>query len=128
MASNASKNLNRAAQWYSTEELLQLGFNNVGQSVRIARSCELFLNDSCVASNVRIDGPSVLSGKLVIGRNIHIASFCRLAGGDSGIVLEDDVGISSHCALFAVSEDFADATAFGNPEVDQFCETGSWER
>lgn len=55
----------------------------------------------------RIDDFCVLSGALNIGRNVHIAVQCNLAGGDPGITLEDFSGLAYGVQVFAQSDDYS---------------------
>jgi galactoside O-acetyltransferase len=48
----------------------------------------------------RIDDFYVLSGKITIGRNVHIAVFCNLAGGEPGLTMEDFSGLAYHVNVF----------------------------
>lgn len=57
-----------------------------------------------------------MSGNIKIGNYVHIAAGVMLFGGEYGIVLEDFVGISSRCAVYAASDDYS-GEALTNPTI-----------
>ncbi|WGS50131.1 hypothetical protein LFL96_01060 [Paraburkholderia sp. D15] len=105
---------------YLTEDdLSQIGFPSVGSNVPIARNCIVIGVDNITfESNVRIDGPTVLSasgGHIQIGSHVHIGGMRFLAGG-GGIVLEDFSGLSQGVRIYSASDDYSSA-ALTNPTV-----------
>jgi len=100
---------------YSVDELRFFGFRSIGDNVKVHRSVQFYINESEIGSNARLDGPSIYTGRIIIGDNVHIGAFCRLAAGNVEIQINNDAGISSHCALYAASQDFVDPQAFANP-------------
>lgn len=75
-------------------------------------NCELI----DIGDNSRIDDFCVVSGKVSIGRNVHIAVFCNVAGGEAGISMLDFSGLAYGCQVFAQSDDYSGAT-LTNPTV-----------
>ena len=75
-------------------------------------NCELI----DIGDNSRIDSLCVVSGKVSIGRNVHIAVFCNVAGGEAGISMLDFSGLAYGCQVFAQSDDYSGAT-LTNPTV-----------
>lgn len=69
-----------------------------------------------IGDNSRIDDFCVLSGKVKIGRNVHIAVFCNVAGGSEGITIEDFAGLAYGCHVFSQSDDYSGRT-LTNPTV-----------
>ena len=63
------------------------------------------LNDFCV-----------VSGNIKIGRNVHFASFCLIAGGVKGIIFDDFSGLAYHVQVFTQSDDYLGKT-MTNPTV-----------
>jgi acetyltransferase-like isoleucine patch superfamily enzyme len=105
-----------ASDYYSTQDLLSKGLLSIGENVIVHKSVQLYLSSGgSIGNNVRIDGPSVITGKIDIGDNVHIGAFTRIAASQSSVTLGNDVGISSHCCLYAVTEDFLNPEAYGNP-------------
>ncbi len=63
-----------------------------------------------VGDNSRIDDFCVISGKIKIGRNVHITPMCLLSGGEMGIVFEDFVTIAYGVKIFTQSDDYSGET------------------
>ncbi len=65
--------------FYSKLELDQIGFNKIGNNVLIIRKCSIYSPEFIsIGNNVRIDDFCILSGKINLGSQIHIAAFCGL--------------------------------------------------
>lgn len=103
--------------FYSEEELIEIGFKSIGNGVLISRKASIYSPENIeIGSNVRIDDFCILSGKIEIGCNVHVAAGVMLFGGEFGIVLEDFVCISSRCAVYALTDDYSGA-ALTNPTI-----------
>lgn len=111
------------ANFYSKEELQQMGFKFIGGGVNvlISRKASIYgIENISIGNDVRIDDFCILSGNITIGNYVHIAASVLLFGGNSGIVIEDFAGISSRSAIYADSDDYT-GLALTNPTVpDQF--------
>ena len=107
--------------FYSEEELKEIGFKSIGGGVLISRKASIYSPQNIyIGNNVRIDDFCILSGNIEIGDRVHIAAGVMLFGGDYGIILEDFVGISSRCAVYAASDDYS-GEALTNPTIpDKF--------
>lgn len=55
--------------------------------------------------------------KMIIGNNVHIASFTSITGGEE-FIMEDFSGISQGCRILTGTEDFKD-WGFGNPTINE---------
>lgn len=94
--------------FYSKEELETIGLKNIGENVLISRKASIYgAENICIGNNVRIDDFCILSGKIIIGNNIHISAYTGLFAGRYKIVLEDYATISSRCAIYAESDDYS---------------------
>lgn len=103
--------------FYNQSELEKLGFRGLGKNVLISNKASIYnCNQIEVGDNSRIDDFCVLSGKITIGKNVHIAVFCNLAGGEKGIVMEDFSGLSYGCQVFTQTDDYTGKT-LTNPTV-----------
>lgn len=103
------------------EELKKLGFNYIGKNVKISNRASIY-NPKLISigDNSRIDDFCVLSGKINIGKNVHIAVMCNLAGGEKGIFMEDFSGLAYNCQVFTQSDDYTGRT-LTNPTIpDEF--------
>ena len=98
-------------------ELVALGFKSLGNNVLISDRAAIHGPGQMeIGDNSRIDDFCVISGKVVIGRNVHIAVFCNVAGGTEGIFFEDFSGLAYGCHLFSQSDDYSGRT-LTNPTI-----------
>lgn len=105
--------------YYQSQELQEMGFKCVGESVQIAKDCTIIgLEKISLGDNIRIDGGVTLacaSGYLKIGSYIHIGGGCHLncAGG---IELSDFSGLSQGVRIYSGSDDYS-GKSLTNPTV-----------
>ncbi len=105
------------SSFYTEEELREIGFKKVGKNVLISKKASIYgASEISIGNNTRIDDFVILSGNITIGNNVHIAVQASLFAGESGIILEDFVGISSRTVVYAESDDYS-GEAMTNPTV-----------
>lgn len=94
-----------------------MGFKSLGANVLVSDKASIH-NPDCIeiGSNSRIDDFCVISGRVTLGRNVHIAVFCNVAGGEEGITLQDFSGLAYGCHVFAQSDDYS-GDSLTNPTV-----------
>jgi acetyltransferase-like isoleucine patch superfamily enzyme len=98
-------------------QLASMGFKHCGTNVRISDRAAIYNADQIeVGDNSRIDDFCVVSGRVRIGRNVHIAVFCNIAGGSEGVTIEDFAGLAYGCHVFSQSDDYSGRT-LTNPTV-----------
>lgn len=98
-------------------ELEAMGFRHIGSNVRISDKASIYNPEMMeIGDNSRIDDFCVVSGKVTIGRNVHLAVFCNVAGGSEGVVMEDFSGLAYGCHLFTQSDDYSGGS-LTNPTV-----------
>lgn len=103
--------------YLTAEELKSLKFKGLGSEVKISDKASIYNPEQMViGDNSRIDDFCVLSGKLTIGRNVHLAPFCLVAGGSEGITFEDFSGAAYHVQVFSQSDDYSGRT-MTNPTI-----------
>jgi len=103
--------------YLSEDELSMMGFAHLGRDVLISDKASLYDVDRIsIDDRSRIDDFVLLSGRVSIGRNVHIAPFCNLAGGTAGIIMADFSGLAYGCNLIAQSDDYSGQT-MTNPTV-----------
>ncbi len=103
--------------YYTQEQLNYLGFKHIGKNVKISDKASIYNHDQIeISDNSRIDDFCVISGKIKIGRNVHIAPFCLVAGGEKGIVFEDFSGLAYQVQVFTQSDDYSGKT-MTNPTI-----------
>jgi galactoside O-acetyltransferase len=99
------------------EQLQVMGFKSLGRDVKVSDKASIIdASQIEIGDNSRIDDFCVVSGKVSIGRNVHIAVFCNVAGGETGIRFEDFSGLAYGCHLFTQSDDYEGRT-LTNPTV-----------
>lgn len=103
--------------YLSKEQLNAMGFKYLGKNVKISDKASIYNCDQIeIGDYSRIDDFCVISGKVIIGRNVHIAPMCLVAGGDKGIVFKDFSGIAYQVQVFTQSDDYSGAS-LTNPTV-----------
>lgn len=107
--------------WLSEDELKNLNFKKIGNDVLISNKAAIYNPELIsIGDNSRIDDFCVISGKVTIGRNVHIAVFNNVAGGEAGVELDDFSGLAYSCNVFAQSDDY-NGSSLTNPTVpDKF--------
>jgi len=97
----------------------QLGFCKCGNNVLISRNAVFYdVENIEIGDNVRIDDFCLLSGKIVLGKNIHIAAFSALYGGTDGIFISDYSNISSRVSIYSKSDDYS-GNSMTNPTIPE---------
>lgn len=107
--------------WLSKDELHKMQFKSLGKNVLISDKAAIYNPDLItIDNNSRIDDFCVISGKVTIGKNVHIAVFNNVAGGELGITMEDFSGLAYGCHVFTQSDDY-NGNTLTNPTVpDEF--------
>ncbi len=94
--------------YYSKLELQQLGFKYIGNNVLISNKASIYNYEQIeIGDYSRIDDFCVISGKVKIGRNVHITAQCLIAGGEKGIILENFTTIAYNVKIFTQSDDYS---------------------
>ena len=105
--------------YWTEEDLPKFGFASVGHNVRVAKNCTIIgLENISLGSNVRIDGPTVITadtGYVRIGSYVHIGGMTFIAGA-GGIEISDFAGLSQGVRLYSASDDYS-GDAITNPTV-----------
>jgi acetyltransferase-like isoleucine patch superfamily enzyme len=103
------------------EKLVAMGFKHLGVNVKISDKASIYNPELMeIGDHARIDDFCVVSGKVNIGRNVHIAVFCNIGGGELGVTLEDFSGLAYGCHVFTQTDDYSGLT-LTNPTVpDKF--------
>lgn len=103
--------------YLSSGQLSEMGFRRLGSNVRISDKASLYNCEAMeIGDHSRIDDFCVVSGRVVLGRNVHIAPFCLVAGGVPGVTLGDFSGLAYHVQVFSQSDDYL-GHSMTNPTV-----------
>lgn len=105
----------------SEQELKSLEFKRIGNGVKISRKASFYnISQIEIGDNSRIDDFTVLSGKIRIGRNVHISAYAGIFAGNAGVLIDDFCAISIRTCILAVSDDFS-GFAMTNPTIPDEC-------
>lgn len=97
--------------YYTYEQLKKFGFKFLGKNVKISDKASIYdFNQIEIEDNSRIDDFCVISGKVKIGRNVHITPMCLVGGGEKGIIFEDFTTIAYGVKIFTQSDDYIGET------------------
>ncbi len=100
--------MSHTSSYLSRDELIALGFGKLGQNVLLSAKTSIYnAKDIEIGNDVRIDDFCVLSGRIILHNNIHIATGCYLFAGVAGITMYDYSGLSSRCSIYAVTDDYS---------------------
>lgn len=87
-----------------------MGFASLGQNVKINDKAAIYSAEQMqISDHGWIDDFCVVSARLAIGRNLHVAPFCLQAGAVQGTTLEDFAGLADRVSVFAQSDDYSGA-------------------
>lgn len=97
--------------YYMQEELEKFGFKYLGKNVKISTKASVYDCEKIeINDNSRIDDFCVISGKIKIGRFVHITPQCLVAGGEKGVVFEDFTTLAYGVKVFTQSDDYSGET------------------
>ena len=103
--------------YLTQNEISSLDFAFVGKNVKLS-SLASFDKPHLMSfgDNSRIDDFCALSGKITVGRNVHIAVMCSIVASSEPITLSDFSGLAFGCRLFSSSDDYS-GESMTNPTV-----------
>jgi acetyltransferase-like isoleucine patch superfamily enzyme len=100
--------MNYQSNYFSEQELKDIGFKQFGENCSISRKTSIYgVSSISLGNNVRIDDFCILSGDITIKNNVHVGAGTYLFAGTAGIDINDYVGFSSRCVVYAVSDDYS---------------------
>lgn len=104
--------------YLAREELEKMGFKALGKNVLISDRAAIYNADQIeIGDNSRIDDFCLISGKVVLERNVHLAAYTNVAGGEKGVRLGKFAGCAYGCHIFSQSDDYTGRSMCG-PTVD----------
>jgi acetyltransferase-like isoleucine patch superfamily enzyme len=93
--------------YLSVDKLNNMGFKYLGKNVKISDHATIYNPELIeIGDNSRIDDFCVISGRITIGRYVHITPFCLLAGGIPGVFIADFCTAAYGVKIFAQSDDY----------------------
>jgi acetyltransferase-like isoleucine patch superfamily enzyme len=103
--------------YLTDEQLKAIGFKSLGKNVKISDKAAIYsASEIEIGDNSRIDDFCVVSGKVTLGRNVHIAPHCLIAGGENGVAMDDFSGLAYYVQVFSQSDDYSGKT-LTNPTI-----------
>lgn len=103
---------------YSKTELIDMGFDTVGNNVMVSKDARLFAINGTLGDGVRIDTFSILTGHIVLGDLVHISPFCFMGGTGGIIEMRNNSGLSSHVSIYTKSADYSTCQLDGAEKID----------
>jgi acetyltransferase-like isoleucine patch superfamily enzyme len=104
--------------YLSKEALEAMGFKALGENVKVSDKASIYNPENIeIGDHSRIDDFCVISGRVSIGKYVHIAPFCLVAGGELGVTMEDFSGLAYNVLVFSQSDDYT-GRSLTNPTVD----------
>lgn len=103
----------KISNFYTQEELLNLGFKSIGKNVKISRLANIYGTENIeIGNNVRIEDFCILNGDIVIGNNVKISAY-SLLDGNAGITIKDYVSFAARVSVHSGSDDYSGEYCFG---------------
>lgn len=107
--------------YLTKEQLKSMNFKSLGKNVKISDKASMYDCEQIeIGDFSRIDDFCVVSGKIKIGRNVHITPQCLLAGGTPGLVIEDFATLAYGVKIFTQSDDYSGETMTNSTVPKQF--------
>lgn len=103
--------------FYNREELLKIGFKSVGKGAVVSKDARFFAIIGEIGEGVRIDAYSILTGHIVLGKNVHVSPFCFLGGTGGTIRMGANSGLSTHVSVFTKSADYSKPSLTDVPKL-----------
>ena len=80
----------------------------IGKNVKISNKTSIYNCEKIsIGDYTRIDDFCVISGKVTIGKNVYIAPFSLISGGQVGITISDFAGLSYGVKIFSQTDDYS---------------------
>lgn len=92
--------------FYTREELLDLGFESVGDPVWVSRKSSLYAISGRLGRHVRVDDFCILKGSIELGSYVHIAAYCSLSGVGGAVRVGDCSSLGNRTSVYTGSDDY----------------------
>jgi len=107
--------------YLTRQQLGMMNFKSLGDNVKISDKARIYDCEQIdIGDNSRIDDFCVLSGKIAIGRNVHITPMCIVAGGKPGLIIGDFVALAYGVKVFTQSDDYSGESMTNSTISKQF--------
>ena len=96
--------------WRPDREAREM-FGDVGENVLISTRAVFYEPEKMrIGDNSRIDDFCLVTGRVTIGRNVHLTAYTHVAGGAPGVILEDFATCAYACHILAQTDDYSGLT------------------
>ena len=107
--------------FYNEQELKEIGFKALGKNVLVSKKASIYSPDKItLGNNVRIDDFCILSGVISVGDYVHISAHTCVFAGEAGVEIGNFSGLSSRCAVYAISDDYSGSYLANAMVPDEF--------
>ncbi|WP_251825987.1 acyltransferase [Agarivorans albus] len=97
--------------YLTNAQLKKMGFKFLGENVKISdKACIYDADMISIGNESRVDDFCILSGKINIGKYVHITPMCLIAGGKLGVTLSDFCTLAYGVKIFSQSDDYSGLT------------------
>ncbi|MCP1101248.1 acetyltransferase-like isoleucine patch superfamily enzyme [Aequitasia blattaphilus] len=97
--------------YYSREELEKMNFKYLGHNVMISKLAQIYSPEKTeLGDESRVDDYCVLTGKIKLGKYVHIAMYTHIGGTDEGVEFDDHSECAYRCAIITHSSDYSLST------------------
>lgn len=94
--------------YYTQEELEKMNFKFLGKNVMVSTLARIYAPEKVeLHDNCRIDDFCVLTGRVTLGKYVHLALYTHISGMDCGVIMEDYSECAYRCAVLAHSSDYS---------------------
>lgn len=107
--------------YLTNKQLSEFGFKSLGNNIKVSDKASIYNPELIsIGNHSRIDDFCVISGKITIGRNVHITPMCLVAGGEKGIIINDFVTFAYGVQVFTQSDDYSGKTMTNSTVPDKY--------
>jgi acetyltransferase-like isoleucine patch superfamily enzyme len=94
--------------FFSLKELKNIGFQKIGQNVKVSKNVNFYNFSGSIGSNCRIDDHTILIGNIDIGNYVHIAAFNLISASKykRKIKISDYSGVGPRCYISCSTENY----------------------
>ena len=94
--------------YYSEKELKRLGFKKIGKKVKISKKSSIYYpKNISIGDYSRIDDFAVISGKIKIGKNVHLTDGLNCLWRKKSITFKDFSGMAFGSKIIGISDDYS---------------------
>ena len=106
--------------WRPDQEVREM-FAEVGENVLISTRAVFYETEKMhIGDNSRIDDFCLITGRVTLGRNVHLTAYTHVAGGRPGVTFGDFATCAYACHILTQSDDYSGSTMTNSTVPRQF--------